>query len=252
MRSILTTCVVVLFVAGFASSDQTPHVMSFQGRLSDGLGHPVPDDSRAVLFRIYDDSTGGNVLWSESQTIRTVDGAFTVQLGSVNPLNTETFAGSPRYLGITVGTEAEISPRSALGAVPYAFQAGAVASLSGSDDLTPGTQWIAPYFRAIDGSPVLALTVISVYNADTTSNLVTLSFYTESGTLIDECSQTVARGAVWMFKSNQGFCPNVANHEGFVKVTGSGPVAPAGVFMTGPYGSQTLSPASASLTFFKL
>jgi hypothetical protein len=151
-----------------------------------------------------------------------------------------------------VGTEAEISPRTVLGAVPYAFQAGAVASQAGGDDLTPGTQWVAPYFRAIDGSPVAALTIISIYNADTTSNLVTLSFYTETGTLIDECSQTIARGAVWMFKSNQGSCPNVTSYEGFVKVSGAGPVAPSGVFMTGTYGSPTLSPTSASLTFFKL
>jgi hypothetical protein len=252
MRATITVCMVTLMLASTGVASDKPHVMNFQARLTDAAGNSIPDGPHGVVFSLYADSTAGQVLWTETQTVGVVSGAFTVLLGSSNPLDPDVFAGASRYIGIKVDGETEITPRTPLGAVPYAFQAGGVAEAAAGAGLMPDTNWVAPYFRAIDGSPVLALTIISIYNADTTSNLVTLSFYSESGSLIDECSQSVAKGGLWLFRSNQGACPNVTNHEGYIKVKGSGPIAPAGVIMTSQYGSPTLAPASATLTFFKL
>jgi hypothetical protein len=42
-----------------------PRLMNYQGYLTDTLGIPV-DDSLDMTFTIYDASSGGNQLWSES------------------------------------------------------------------------------------------------------------------------------------------------------------------------------------------
>ena len=230
---------------------ETPPKMNFQARFSDAQGNPIADGQYSISFTVYDAAVGGQAIWTETQSVSTIDGVCAVLLGSSNPLSSEVFAGSPRYVGVQLAGESEISPRSEFATVPYAFQAGSAATAA-SAGFTPDTAWIAPYFRAIDNSGSLSLTTISVYNAAATSNQVTLSFYNESGALIDACSQTVAAGAAWLFRSNQGSCPNVSSHEGFVKVTAQGPVAPAGVILMTTYGSPTLAPASVSMTFFKL
>ena len=194
MRTTITICVLILMLAGVNVQAAMPPVMNFQARLSDDGGDPIPDSSYGFVFTIYDDSTGGNVLWTESQTVTTVDGIFAVLLGSLNPLDAEVFAGAPRYIGIQMGVEPEIRPRTAVASVPYAFQAGVAAASAGSSGLTPHTDWLAPYFRTLDAAPSMVVTTISIYNADTDSNLVTLSFYDESGSLIDECSVPLHAG----------------------------------------------------------
>lgn len=248
MRIAVLVMVQLIAVTALAG---TPPVMNFQARFSDATGAPIADGAYSISFTVYDAATGGQAVWTETQNVVATDGICAVLLGSSNPLNAQVFAEAPRYIGVQVAGEPEVSPRTEIATVPYAFQAGS-AETSANAGLTPDTAWISPYFRAIDNPGSLALTIISIYNADTTSNLVTLSFYNETGALVDACSQTIAVGAAWIFRSNQSSCLAVTNHEGFVKVTAEGPIAPSGVIMTAALGSPTMQPASVSLTFFKI
>jgi hypothetical protein len=78
----------------------------------------------SVTFRLYNVSTGGAALWTETQSLNVVNGLFSTQLGA-----TTTFASAgvafdvPYFLGITVGTDAEMSPRPPLTSAPYALRA---------------------------------------------------------------------------------------------------------------------------------
>ncbi|MFH1892627.1 MAG: hypothetical protein ABIK83_08100 [Candidatus Zixiibacteriota bacterium] len=104
-----------------------PSTMTYQGRLTDNAGNPVTDMPRNVTFKIYDETS--TVRWEESHTITTVDGLFTVQLGSNgSPLTADVFNYDECWLGITVGADPEIIPRTRLNTVPYAFKTGDIQS----------------------------------------------------------------------------------------------------------------------------
>lgn len=85
----ITLFVVVLSICIFYDVlAAVPHQFSFQGVLKDSLGNAVADDVYAIKFRIYDDSTAGNILWETSGfvPIQTSHGLFQHILGSTNPI----------------------------------------------------------------------------------------------------------------------------------------------------------------------
>jgi hypothetical protein len=123
---ILLTLITFILLIG-ATSAEVPSSMNYQGYLADDDGNPVVDDTYDVVFRIYDETNAE--LWQESHQVSTVDGLFSVRLGSNgSPLNADIFDHSECWLGITVGTDPEISPRTQLSTVPYSFRTGSVQS----------------------------------------------------------------------------------------------------------------------------
>lgn len=126
--------VVVLFcvcVFGHIANAATPSLMNYQGILTDGSGTPITI-ATTVEFRIWSMETGGIQLWMEPRTVTPeASGRFNVLLGSVNPLSDGLFADSSRYLGITVGADPELSPRTRIATVAYAFRPSTVDGASG-------------------------------------------------------------------------------------------------------------------------
>ncbi len=129
-RLLLLLCMVVCLAAS-AVLAATPSMFNYQGRLTDGAGNPVPDATYSVTFTIYDASVGGAAIWSESRTVTTTDGLFSILLGGITPVSDAVFADVTRYLGIAVGADPEISPRAMLVTVPYAFRTSTVDGASG-------------------------------------------------------------------------------------------------------------------------
>ncbi len=103
----------------------SPQLINYQGRLANADGTPL-NGEYSMVFTIYDDpdlSELENIIWQESHPSLTVtDGLFNVLLGSLTLLNATHFADSARYLGITVGEDQEIEPRTRIVTVAYAFQ----------------------------------------------------------------------------------------------------------------------------------
>ena len=124
MRSRILSFVYLMLVLQLcpvmAQAQTAPAMISFQGRLTDTLNNPL-SGSHTVTFSIYNVLAGGSALWSETQTgVQVVNGAFSVQLGSVNPVTNAAFGAAAAYLEINVdGTT--LSPREQLVSVPYAF-----------------------------------------------------------------------------------------------------------------------------------
>ncbi|NOX37494.1 MAG: hypothetical protein GXO78_08150 [Calditrichaeota bacterium] len=104
---------------------QIPRAISYQGILTDVNGTPVADGAYELTFRLYDALSNGNMLWEEKQTVPVKDGLFNVALGSVTPLVLP--FDQPYWLGITVGSGTEMSPRIPLAASPYSLNAQSVA-----------------------------------------------------------------------------------------------------------------------------
>ncbi len=99
-----------------------PPELTEQGRLFDGQGVPL-NASVVVVFSVYASGSGGAPLWSETHTVAADDGYFSVQLGSVTPFPSSLWDGSPRYVGIKVGADPEMTPRQDVASVPYALVA---------------------------------------------------------------------------------------------------------------------------------
>ncbi len=128
MGSVFVACLVLVFsIAAHAAG--VPQVINYQGSLTNDLGQTVADGQYGVVFSIYSDKTGGMALWTETwigvNSITTKDGAFSVLLGSLTAFPASFFSNNAStYLGIKVGTDAEMSPRVQISSVPYALVSG--------------------------------------------------------------------------------------------------------------------------------
>jgi len=95
---------------------------------------PVPDGTYAITFSLYTSASGGTPVWRETQSIAVTGGVINTNLGQSTELpTTVTFDGGSYYLGIAVGSDAEMTPRKKIGSVPSAINADTV------DGLNPGS-----------------------------------------------------------------------------------------------------------------
>ncbi len=125
LLSVITiTCILGLStILAATAGAEVPELINYQGRLTDALGSPL-DTTVSMTFTIYDDSLEGEELWSETKLSVTVtDGLFNVTLGVDPPVGADLFMSPNRYLGITVGDDAEIAPRTRLVSTAYAHHA---------------------------------------------------------------------------------------------------------------------------------
>lgn len=103
-------------------------MISYQGQLTDPDGTPLTG-TYDMRFALYAVPTGGTACWTENRTganaVPVSDGLFNVLLGSVTPIDPSCLAGDV-YLGITVGSDSEMTPRELLASVPHALQASTV------------------------------------------------------------------------------------------------------------------------------
>lgn len=154
MRSLVmaaVTLVILLFSNGAQAQEPVPtepppdtlvasgvlavtRVISYQGRLVDPSTQVAkPDGNYAMSFRLYTVASGGSAVWTENQTVAVTRGAFNVLLGSATPFNMAIFSGQDLYLGVTVASDPEMSPRLRMGWVAYAFYADNANALDGRD-----------------------------------------------------------------------------------------------------------------------
>lgn len=138
-RITLTLALLVFVLASAALRADTPTAISYQGYLTNAAGNPL-DTTVGMTFNIYDAAAAGTVKWDETHVAVVVDsGNFNVELGSVLPITDVVFEDVDRWLGITVGTDPEIVPRTKLLTVPYAFRISTIDGASGgtvTGDLT--------------------------------------------------------------------------------------------------------------------
>lgn len=109
-------------------------VVTYQGQLVSTNG-PV-SGTVSIEFRLYSAAIGGVPLWVEQHEAVTVtSGLFTLTLGQNNPVDETIFDGSARWLGISVGGAAQLTPRAQVTATPYAITARHVTGVVGSSSL---------------------------------------------------------------------------------------------------------------------
>ena len=110
-----------------AAANTSVGTIAYQGRLADTGGAPLTGTYN-MIFRLHATVSGGTPLreeqWTGSNSVQVSDGLFNVMLGSLTPIAQTIITGNSNlFLGISVGTDAEMTPRVQLGSVPFATQA---------------------------------------------------------------------------------------------------------------------------------
>lgn len=109
----------VLVFSGYSVKAAIPHLINYQGMLTDNSGTPLTG-SYNLTFEIYDDTTAGNLEWSEPQTgVQVQNGLFNVVLGQVNALD---LAFDEQYW-LEVQVDNDTMPRIRFTSVGYAYRA---------------------------------------------------------------------------------------------------------------------------------
>ncbi|KKS97820.1 MAG: hypothetical protein UV73_C0005G0097 [Candidatus Gottesmanbacteria bacterium GW2011_GWA2_43_14] len=100
-------------------------ILNFQGRLTDNSGSPIVNKTQ-LRFRIWDQATGGNNLYDSGYCPLSPDqnGIFYTLIGSNcgTEISSDVFSeNTSAFLGITAGTDQEMSPRQQIASVGYAL-----------------------------------------------------------------------------------------------------------------------------------
>jgi hypothetical protein len=145
-------------ILGRKTEAATSSTINFQARLLQGNGAVVADGYYNVEFKLYDVSTSGAALWTETRydsngvsagndnRVRVVNGYLTANLGSVSAfpsINWDQELWLTMNIGGTAQTaspawDGEMNPRLKFTASPYAFAAGKLQTSSGVNTSTLG------------------------------------------------------------------------------------------------------------------
>jgi hypothetical protein len=150
---------VLLASAGSFAAGGVPSQLVYQGRLLKADGSPVAQ-TISLTFALYDSATSSSPVWSETHSVDPTDGFFEVALGDPDGAATSTgdvplasvIDGRQLWLGIKAGSDAEMSPRTALGSTPYALLAQPVAHAQ--THMKGGGDEIATYDAGPDRIPM--------------------------------------------------------------------------------------------------
>ena len=103
-------CVLAVLMVAFVIAPiwaEAPKTMSYQGVLQDGNGQAI-NGLRSLKFVIY--AANGAPIWNETHSVTVTDGVFGVILGTQgSPLDLA--FNEPYTMGISVGSDPELSPR---------------------------------------------------------------------------------------------------------------------------------------------
>lgn len=115
-RTIVTSTILVLAAVQLGLAT-TPATITYQGVLKDDKGDIVADGSYSVTFRLYDAEVGGTNVgsWTETHSVATTDGVFSVELGTQMSLVTGGKFDIPYWLEIEVGGGSPNAPYGADG-----------------------------------------------------------------------------------------------------------------------------------------
>ena len=122
-----------------AAVAQVPELINYQGRLLDGTN--LVNDTVPIVFRVYDEVSGGNPHYAETQTVAVIDGLFATRLGASNPVPGSLHAvltNAQVYVELEVdGTV--LSPREQMVSVPYARMADTADTYAETDPVFRGS-----------------------------------------------------------------------------------------------------------------
>jgi hypothetical protein len=128
-RNLFIAVVLFCAMAGIVSAATVTQNINYQGKLADSSGNPLTG-TYSITFKLYDSSSGLTPLQTITQpTVQCTSGIFNTNLA----FSSSYFDGRALWLGIAVGSDAEMTPRQELRPVPYALSLRPNAWVMGTD-----------------------------------------------------------------------------------------------------------------------
>ncbi|HSM54860.1 MAG TPA: hypothetical protein VK879_01795, partial [Candidatus Sulfomarinibacteraceae bacterium] len=124
----------IALVLGACGVAELSPQFSHQGRLLDGDGNPVPDGNYNVEYRLFQQSSGGTAVYTDTQTVSVENGLFTTSIGASDEITPSIFS-EPTWMELTIDGET-LTPRQRLQGAPYAFSLVPDAVVQGSVPIT--------------------------------------------------------------------------------------------------------------------
>lgn len=121
--AVIAACIICLTSTVIAQ----PRQFSYQAEIRSSSGTLIADGEYQVTVRIYESAFGGTALYSEAHNVSTERGIINIHIGSAVALPSSLPLERELYLGLTIGTDAELQPRTKILSVPtamYAARAG--------------------------------------------------------------------------------------------------------------------------------
>ena len=155
---ILLSISIFIFLLISSIAFAIPNSLTLQGKLTNAAGASISGTNN-FTFRIYDAFTDGNVLWEKANFNITTDanGVYDVILQNINLSFADAY-----YLGITIRTDNESTPRINLTSSPYAFRANISEALNPNASYGIGTSAPLARLHVNDSSAAGALIVTNV------------------------------------------------------------------------------------------
>lgn len=118
MKQFLYLAALLLCASPSIAAGERP--LSVQGTIRGPGGVPF-SGNQTVVFSIYNVSTAGTALWTETQSVAFTNGIYSATLGSTTPIPDSVFSTAENlYLGVQIDGNSEFLPRQLLASAPYA------------------------------------------------------------------------------------------------------------------------------------
>ena len=121
MKKIIYSSIALFFLLGSINIiAQIPRIINYQGMLMGNNSQQVSNGNYDLTFKLYDETD--TEIWSEVHSqVAVINGLFQVMLGTITPFSIP--FDKPYTLGIQVGSDAELQPRTPLTSVAYSIRA---------------------------------------------------------------------------------------------------------------------------------
>ena len=218
-RLILMSILVIVSCLSFVTSSNAaiPHVMNYQGKAMDRNTSAPLNGNYNLTFRIYNTPTGGAAKWAETQTnIAITNGVFQVLLGSATPLNLA--FDEDYWISLEINTDTEMSPRTRLASVPYAYKADKANSLDASYAVPVLDSVISRGFELVYDSPA----TVKV-NAGTLAHGQTRVNKVENKILTLNNLDDWYDGSIHSYVNKAGWCYVGVDNAGNIRLLGANP-----------------------------
>jgi site-specific recombinase XerD len=203
-----------------AANVSPPRILSFQGRLADNNDTPITAKTN-LRFGIYNSQTasGSAMLWQEVDSVTPDEnGIFSVTLGSGTPIPQSLFGqNAALFIGISVGTDAELVPRQQIATVAYATNSEL---LQGMPAITQPNAGTANVVLALDSSGNLTIGGTASPTFQATGGTFTLSGNTLNLTTTGNGNVIVAPGGAGTI-SLQSPIQNLGNNNTIPGISGA-------------------------------
>lgn len=202
--------------------------INFQGKLVNPDGTNVTDGSYSIVFTLYNAASAGSSLWTETQSVTLSNGIFQVNLGTTCLFNTAAacnnntpvdFNSDQLYLGIKVGSDAEMTPRIQFTAVPQAFNSEKLNGLTSSQFARTDANNTLTGTNSIQNTSATALVVqrasagAVLFQADTLNQIVGVGSAPTSGGATLQVNGSVSLTTLGSANSVTYLCRNSATNQ---------------------------------------